>query len=70
VTYKELKSITAPDRETALSLLKQYLKNEGLLRHALAVEAVMTHFAGLFGEDRKNGMRLTARELGLAGRES
>lgn len=53
MTYKELKSTTAPDRETALSLLKKYLKNEGLLRHALAVEAVMAHFAVLFGEDRE-----------------
>jgi putative nucleotidyltransferase with HDIG domain len=53
VTYKELTSTTAPAREAALSLLKEYLKNEGLLRHALAVEAVMAHFAGLFGEDRE-----------------
>jgi len=46
-------SNSVPDRETALSLLKKYLKHEGLLKHALAVEAVMVHFAGLFGEDRE-----------------
>ena len=44
---------TAPDRAATLSLLKKYLKNESLLRHALAVEAVLAHFAGLFGEDRE-----------------
>jgi putative nucleotidyltransferase with HDIG domain len=40
-----------PKREDALNLYKQYNKNESLLKHALAVEAVMRHFAGLFGED-------------------
>ena len=46
-------SVTAPGRAAALSLLKKYLKNESMFRHALAVEAVMAHFAGLFGEDRE-----------------
>lgn len=40
-----------PDREQALELLKRYTKSESLLRHAYAVEAVMKHFAELFGED-------------------
>jgi putative nucleotidyltransferase with HDIG domain len=40
-----------PTRAQALALLEQYIQNEFLLKHALAVEAVMRHFAGLFGED-------------------
>ena len=42
---------TNPTREEALTLLKKYNKSESLLRHALAVEAVMRHFAELIGED-------------------
>ncbi|NLW09456.1 MAG: HDIG domain-containing protein [Firmicutes bacterium] len=38
-------------REEAFNLLKKYNQDESLIRHALAVEAVMRHFAGLFGED-------------------
>jgi len=38
------------NREQAFSLLKEYNKNESLIKHALAVEAVMLHFADLFGE--------------------
>src|SRR5690554_1585120 len=38
-------------RENAFSLLKEYNQDESLIRHALAVEAVMTYFAGFFGED-------------------
>lgn len=38
-------------REEACSLLKKYNKSESLLRHALAVEAVMRHFAVLLCED-------------------
>jgi predicted hydrolase (HD superfamily) len=37
-----------PDRDFAFTLLKKYTKNESLIRHALAMEAVMRHFAGLF----------------------
>jgi predicted hydrolase (HD superfamily) len=40
-----------PTRVQALALLQEYTQNEFLRRHALAVEAVMRHFAGLFGED-------------------
>lgn len=42
---------TIPTREDALNLYKQYNKNESLLKHALAVEAVLRHFALLLGED-------------------
>ena len=38
-------------RDEALSLLKEYIQDESLIRHALAVEAVMRHFATLFGEN-------------------
>ncbi len=40
-----------PTREEALALLKEYNQNESLIKHALAVEAVMVHFAQHFGED-------------------
>lgn len=40
-----------PTREEAWALLKEYNQEESHLRHALAVEAVMRHFAQLFGED-------------------
>ncbi|HPT78759.1 MAG TPA: HDIG domain-containing protein [Candidatus Atribacteria bacterium] len=43
-------SIT-PTRDKALELLTRYNKSESLLKHALAVEAVMRHFAGKLGED-------------------
>lgn len=40
-----------PTREEAFELLKEYNKSENLIRHALAVESVMVHFAQLFNED-------------------
>ncbi|MBN1414124.1 MAG: hydrolase [Bacteroidales bacterium] len=40
-----------PTREEAWRLLRQYNQNESLLKHALSVEAVMRHFAEIFGED-------------------
>jgi putative nucleotidyltransferase with HDIG domain len=40
-----------PTREEALELLKKYNKNDALIKHALAVEAVMVHFAEKFGEE-------------------
>jgi putative nucleotidyltransferase with HDIG domain len=40
-----------PNRNDALSLLEKYNQKPGLIRHALAVEAVMAHFAERFGED-------------------
>ena len=40
-----------PTRTDAFSLLLKYTKSEYLIKHALAVEAVMRHFAEYFGED-------------------
>ncbi|MCG1013262.1 HDIG domain-containing protein [Tepidanaerobacter sp. GT38] len=40
----------SPTREQAFELLKKYTKSEALIRHALAVEAVMLHFAEVLDE--------------------
>ena len=40
-----------PTREDAFSLLKRYNTNEGLIKHALAVEAVMRYCARKRGQD-------------------
>ncbi len=40
-----------PDREKAYALLTEFNQNDGLIKHALSVEAVMRHFAELKGED-------------------
>ena len=40
-----------PDREEAMALLTEHTKNEALIKHALAVEAAMRHYARLLGED-------------------
>lgn len=40
-------------RDEALALYKKYNQDESLFRHALSVEAVMRHFAALFGEDEE-----------------
>jgi len=42
-----------PTREIAMDLLREYNQNENLIKHALAVEGVMVHFAELFGEDKE-----------------
>lgn len=42
-----------PTRDQAMALLRQYTKNENLVRHGLSVEAVMRHFARTFGEDEE-----------------
>ena len=42
-----------PSREEAFSLLKTYNKNEGLIKHALAVEAVMRYCARKRGQDEQ-----------------
>ena len=44
---------TKPCREEAFSLLKKYNKNEGLIKHALAVEAVMRYCARKRGRDEE-----------------
>lgn len=38
-------------REVAFDLLCKYVKTEGLIRHALTVEAVMRHFSKRYEED-------------------
>lgn len=40
-------------REEALSLLKEYIQNQNLIKHCLATEAVMTFLADRLGEDRE-----------------
>jgi len=40
-----------PSRAEAVDLLREYNKQDGLVRHGLAVEAVMRHFAEKTGED-------------------
>ena len=39
------------ERSEALSLVREYIKNENLVRHMLAVEASMRFYAELYGED-------------------
>ncbi|MFH0845063.1 MAG: HDIG domain-containing metalloprotein [Pseudomonadota bacterium] len=41
------------EREDALSLLKEYIQNENLLKHCLAAEAVLKALADRLGEDRE-----------------
>ena len=42
-----------PTREEAWELLTQHTKGEGLIKHALAVEAAMRAYARRFGEDQE-----------------
>ena len=44
---------TIPSRAAALELLQEFNKNDSLVKHALTVESVMRHFAGLLGEDEE-----------------
>ncbi|MGQ9630811.1 MAG: HD domain-containing protein [bacterium] len=41
------------NREDAMRLLREYTKNENLIKHALAVEASMRAYARKFGEDEE-----------------
>lgn len=41
------------NRDQALALVRQYVKNESLVRHMLAVEAAMAAYAKKFGEDEE-----------------
>lgn len=41
----------APTREQAFNLLKEYNESSSLIKHGLAVEACMRHFAKHFNED-------------------
>ena len=38
-------------RDEALALVREFVKNEGLVKHMLCVEAAMRFYAGKFGED-------------------
>ncbi len=38
-------------RQEALDIVHEFVKNEALVRHMLAVETAMRHYAGLYGED-------------------
>lgn len=40
-------------RESALQILNENIKGESLLRHSITVEAVMRHFAKLYGADEE-----------------
>ncbi len=42
------------NREQALALLKEHTRNEGLIKHAIAVEAVMRGFARKAGENEED----------------
>ncbi len=42
-----------PNRQQAFELLQKYNKTPGLIKHALAVEATMRHFARYFNEDEE-----------------
>ncbi len=46
-------SSNIPTREEAYDLLTKYNQNEGLIKHALAVEGVMRYFARKLGEDEE-----------------
>lgn len=39
------------NREEALAIVQEYVKNENLIRHMLAVEAAMRFYAAKYGED-------------------
>ncbi len=39
------------DRDTAYAIVAEHVKNEGLIRHMLSVEAAMRHYAVKYGED-------------------
>jgi len=41
------------NRDDALKIVREYVKNENLVRHMLAVEAAMAAYAGKFGEDEE-----------------
>lgn len=40
------------NREEALAIVREYVKNENLVRHMLAVEAAMRFYAARFGQDQ------------------
>lgn len=49
----QVMSDAGPSREEAFSLLNEYNQSDGLIKHALAVEAVMRYWAAKRGEDEE-----------------
>ncbi|NLP18169.1 MAG: HDIG domain-containing protein [Firmicutes bacterium] len=47
-----------PTREEAYALLTKYVKNENLIKHSLAVEAVMAHFAEKLDPENREKWRV------------
>lgn len=41
------------DRAEAIKIVREYVKNENLIRHMLAVEAAMRFYAAKYGEDQE-----------------
>ena len=53
-----------PTRNEAFELVKQYIKTDSLVKHALAVEAVMRYYAKAHGEDEEqSGTRALERDF-------
>ena len=50
-----------PTREEAMALIEEFNSNENLIKHAIAVEAVMRYMARKCGEDEGLGARLMIR---------
>jgi putative nucleotidyltransferase with HDIG domain len=50
-TAPEPTSVGLPGREEALALLREYTQKEGLIKHALAVEAAVRAYAAKLGAD-------------------
>ncbi len=49
-----MKTIHSPDRKEALALLREYNRNQALIHHALAVEAVMRYLARKKGHNEEH----------------
>jgi putative nucleotidyltransferase with HDIG domain len=50
---KFIRELTAVGRDADLSLVREYTKNENLVRHMLAVEVAVRAYARKFGEDEE-----------------
>jgi putative nucleotidyltransferase with HDIG domain len=53
VGYNRLVMSTIHNRDAAFALLTEYTQSEGLIKHALAVEACLRAYARHFGEDER-----------------
>ncbi|MGE4287387.1 MAG: HDIG domain-containing metalloprotein [Salinivirgaceae bacterium] len=51
--FNSYPALMEPNRQQAFELLLEYNQTPGLIKHALAVEATMRHFARHFGEDEE-----------------